>query len=73
MARMESIGRVTTIAFGVPATSVVIQALLTGELPTPIEILGVAVMFVGIYISRIRPGRVLAPPEPERAVLPDAS
>jgi drug/metabolite transporter (DMT)-like permease len=73
MARMESIGRVTTIAFGVPATSVVIQALLTGQLPTPVELLGVAVMFAGIYISRIRPGRVLAPPEPEHAVLPDAS
>ena len=34
MARMESIGRVTTLAFAVPATSVVIQALLTGETPT---------------------------------------
>jgi drug/metabolite transporter (DMT)-like permease len=73
MVRMESIGRVTTIAFAVPATSVVIQALLTGQLPTPVEILGVAVMFAGIYISRIRPGRVLAPPEPEHALLPDAS
>ncbi len=57
MARMESIGRVTTIAFAVPALAVVIQAVLTGELPTPVEVLGVAVMFAGIYISWILPER----------------
>jgi drug/metabolite transporter (DMT)-like permease len=62
MARMESIGRVTTLAFAVPATSVVIQAIVTGEIPTPVEILGVAIMFAGIYISRLRPGKVLAAP-----------
>ncbi|MGD0637522.1 MAG: DMT family transporter, partial [Nitrososphaerales archaeon] len=68
MARMESIGRVTTLAFAVPATSVVIQALLTGEIPTSVEILGVAIMFAGIYISRIRPGKVLVAPAAVRTV-----
>ena len=61
MARMESIGRVTTIAFAVPAVALVIQAALTGEIPTPVEVLGVAVMFVGIYISWMlseRPGKI---------------
>jgi len=57
MARMESIDRLTTISFAVPATAVAIQALLTGELPTAVETLGVALMFVGIYISRTLPQR----------------
>jgi drug/metabolite transporter (DMT)-like permease len=70
MVRMESIGRVTTLAFAVPATTVIIQALLTGEIPSPVEILGVCIMFAGIYISRIRPGMILvAPTEPEPAAL----
>jgi drug/metabolite transporter (DMT)-like permease len=73
MVRMESIGRVTTLAFAVPATTVIIQALLTGEIPSPVEILGVCIMFAGIYISRLRPGRVLvAPTEVEPAVLTKA-
>jgi drug/metabolite transporter (DMT)-like permease len=72
MVRMESIGRVTTLAFAVPATTVIIQALLTGEIPSPVEILGVCIMFGGIYISRLRPGMVLvAPTEPEPVVLPE--
>ncbi|MGA2664078.1 MAG: EamA family transporter [Nitrososphaerales archaeon] len=73
MARLESIGRVTTLAFAVPAASVAIQALITGELPTSLEVLGVAVMFVGIYISRILPGRVLVAPEGAREETPGRS
>jgi drug/metabolite transporter (DMT)-like permease len=72
MTRVESIGKVTTLAFGVPATSVVIQALLTGEIPTTVEIAGVAIMFVGIYISRLRPGRVLVAPPTEGPATPVA-
>ncbi len=60
LARIESIGRITTVAFAVPATTVIIQALLTGEIPSPVEVAGVGVMFAGIYISRLRPGRVRA-------------
>ena len=62
MVRMESIGRVTTLAFAVPATTVILQALITGEVPSPVEILGVGIMFAGIYISRLRPGMVLVAP-----------
>lgn len=65
MARIESVGKITTIAFAVPATTVAIQALLTGEIPTPVEVAGVAAMFIGIYISRLNPGRIVIPP-PER-------
>ena len=73
MARMESIGSVTTLAFAVPATSVVIQAIVTGELPTPVEILGGAIMFAGIYISRLRSGKgLVAPDAAEPVVLEDA-
>jgi drug/metabolite transporter (DMT)-like permease len=68
MARMESIGRITTMAFAVPACAVAIQAVLTGEVPTAVEIIGVAVMFAGIYISRILPGRTeTAPKDPGQA------
>jgi drug/metabolite transporter (DMT)-like permease len=64
MARLESIDRLTTISFAVPATAVAIQALLTGEVPTPVEVAGVAVMFAGIYISRMLPKRNRkAPPD----------
>jgi drug/metabolite transporter (DMT)-like permease len=56
LVRMETIGRVTTLVFAVPAASVIIQSILTKELPTPLSIAGVCVMFAGIYVSRLRPG-----------------
>jgi len=74
LVRMETIGKVTTLIFAVPATSVVIQAILTDQLPTPISIAGVCVMFSGIYVSRLRPGRrhvSTAPIEPRVSPNPD--
>ena len=73
MARLESIGRITTIAFAVPAMAVAIQALLTGEVPTPVEVLGVVLMFGGIYISRILPGGSRVETEPSRAAPSEGS
>lgn len=55
LVRMEKISRVTTIVFAVPATSVVIQALLSDELPTALSVAGICVMFAGIYVSRLQP------------------
>jgi drug/metabolite transporter (DMT)-like permease len=60
LVRMDTIGRITTLVFAVPATSIVIQSILTGEVPTPLSIAGVCVMFAGIYVSRLNPTRRLA-------------
>ena len=66
MARIETIGKLTTLAFGVPATSIIFQSLLTGELPGLASLLGFGLMFVGIYISRVR-GSVLVEAVPSAA------
>ncbi len=55
MLRMETVGRITTLVFAVPATTVVIESILTGQLPTAVSVLGICVMFAGIYISRLQP------------------
>lgn len=54
LVRMDTIGKITTLVFAVPATSVVLQSVLTNELPTPLSIVGVCIMFSGIYVSRFR-------------------
>jgi drug/metabolite transporter (DMT)-like permease len=53
MTKIETIGRLTTLAFAVPAVTMVTQAILTGELPGIVSLFGVALMFFGIYISRM--------------------
>lgn len=60
MLRVETVGRITTLIFAVPATTVVIQAILTSQLPSPLSVVGVCVMFVGIYVSRLKTARKLA-------------
>jgi len=54
MARIETIGRLTTVAFAVPATTILLEALETGYVPNGFSILGFLLMFLGIYLSRIR-------------------
>jgi drug/metabolite transporter (DMT)-like permease len=61
MLRTESVGRITTLVFAVPATSVAIQAALTHQLPTLLSLAGICVMFTGIYVSRLKPERALTP------------
>ncbi len=56
MTRMETIAKLTTLVFAVPAASIVIQSLLTGEMPGLASLLGFALMFVGIFVSRGRGG-----------------
>lgn len=60
MLRTESVGKITTLVFAVPATSVVVQSLLTRQLPTLLSIAGICVMFTGIYVSRLKPGRPIS-------------
>jgi drug/metabolite transporter (DMT)-like permease len=52
--RMDTIGKITTLVFAVPVLSVIVQAVLSDQLPTPLSIVGVGVIFSGIYISRLR-------------------
>jgi len=57
MLRLESVGRITTLIFAVPATTVVIQSALTRQFPTLLSVAGICVMFTGIYVSRLKSGR----------------
>jgi len=56
MVRMETVVRLTTLVFSVPAATVVVQAFSTGVLPSVASVIGMGVMFLGIYISRTRVG-----------------
>jgi drug/metabolite transporter (DMT)-like permease len=54
MLRRERVGRVTTLAFAVPAMTTLIGTIQTGEIPGLATLSGIAIMFLGIYISRFR-------------------
>jgi drug/metabolite transporter (DMT)-like permease len=49
--RRGRVGRITTMAFAVPATSILIDSIQTSTFPTAFEILGAIVMFLGIFVS----------------------
>jgi len=52
MIREEKINIVTTSIFAVPALTMLVQALETLTLPSVLAVVGVAIMFLGIYISQ---------------------
>ncbi|MGD0329427.1 MAG: DMT family transporter [Nitrososphaeria archaeon] len=52
MIRGEKINIVTTSVFAVPALTVIVQALETLTIPSALSIIGIAIMFIGIYISQ---------------------
>jgi drug/metabolite transporter (DMT)-like permease len=52
MLRKEKINTVTTSIFAVPALTMVVQSLETSKIPSALSIIGVAIMFSGIYISQ---------------------
>lgn len=49
--RLGRVGRITAMAFAVPATSIIIDAVLTSKLPALLSIIGAGVMFAGIFIA----------------------
>jgi drug/metabolite transporter (DMT)-like permease len=51
MLRVERVGRLTTMAFAVPATAVAIQSVESYTFPALASIVGATLMFVGIYVS----------------------
>jgi drug/metabolite transporter (DMT)-like permease len=54
MLRREKVGKVTTIAFAVPAMTTLIETIRTGVVPGLVTIGGIGIMFLGIYISNVR-------------------
>jgi drug/metabolite transporter (DMT)-like permease len=71
MLRRERVGKVTTLAFAVPAMTTLIEAIETGVIPSLATLGGIGIIFLGIYISsietpvRMKTGpRMRAVPEP---------
>jgi len=54
MIQMERIGRVTTMVFAVPVTTIGIQAIETLAIPSVLSILGSIVLFAGIFVSYMK-------------------
>jgi len=51
MAKIQPIGRLTTLAFAVPAVTIVLQSLETVTTPPLPSLVGLSLMFLGIYVS----------------------
>ena len=51
MFRIARVGKVTTMGFAVPATTVAIQSVETLKLPSLIAAFGALIMFVGVYLA----------------------
>ncbi len=51
MLRVERVGRLTTMAFAVPAAAVAIQSVESSTFPALTSIVGATLMFAGIYLA----------------------
>ncbi len=56
MIRISRVNRITVLAFSVPIFTIVLDVFMTGILPTVYSVVGVAVMFAGIALSRLKGG-----------------
>ncbi len=56
MIRISRVNRITVLAFSVPIFTIVLDVFMTGVLPTIYSVVGVAVMFAGIALSRLKGG-----------------
>jgi drug/metabolite transporter (DMT)-like permease len=66
--RLGRVGRITTMAFAVPATSIFLDAVLYSEIPALLSIIGAGIMFAGISIAswqRDKPPPLLVQPQKE--------
>ena len=54
MLRREKVGRITTLAFAVPATITIFEVVQTDTVPSLPTVSGICLMFLGIFISRFR-------------------
>ena len=63
MIRNSKVNRITVLAFAVPMFAVVLEALMLRQFPSVFSITGIAVMFAGISVSRLRGGIAIVKPE----------
>ena len=56
MIRMSKVNRITVLSFSVPALTMVIGVFVTKSLPELLSVLGVLIMFIGIFTSRLKRG-----------------
>jgi drug/metabolite transporter (DMT)-like permease len=71
--RRGRVGRITTMAFAVPATSILIDSILTSTLPSLFAVAGATVMFLGIFLSSWSEGKRSKQPDLTTAEKSDAS
>lgn len=60
--KTSSVNKVTVLAFSVPISTTIIESVLSSSIPTIYGISGIALMFLGIMISRLRRGIKVIPP-----------
>jgi drug/metabolite transporter (DMT)-like permease len=53
MARQQRIGKTSTLIYSIPVTVTLVQYIETSLLPPPISLIGMSLMILGIYISRL--------------------
>jgi drug/metabolite transporter (DMT)-like permease len=52
MARLERVGKTTTLIYSIPVTVTLLQYVETSVLPSPTSLIGMCLMILGIYIAR---------------------
>ncbi len=52
MARLQRVGKLSTLIYSVPVTVTLFQYIETSFLPPPVSLIGICLMLLGIYISR---------------------
>jgi len=53
MARLQKVGKMTTLIYLIPATVTLVQYIQTGVPPTPVSMVGICLMIFGIYVARL--------------------
>lgn len=56
MIRISRVSRITVLAFSVPIFTIILGVAMTGVIPSIYSVTGVAVMFAGIALSRLKGG-----------------
>ncbi|MGP6206583.1 DMT family transporter [Cuniculiplasma sp. SKW3] len=56
MIKLSTVNKVTVMAFSVPIFTTVLQAFVSMAIPNILFIIGIILMFAGIYISRLKEG-----------------
>lgn len=56
MIKLSTVNKVTVMAFSVPIFTTVLQAFVSRAVPNILFIIGIILMFAGIYISRLKEG-----------------